>query len=466
MNIKRILMGGAAICSLTLQAGYADDTFEGKALEMFKDSIAMRTVAGEGNETPKFAAYLSDHLKSAGFTDKDINIIPHEDTAAMIIRFSGDNRSGEKPIVFSSHLDVVEALPEDWVKNPFELIEEDGMFYGRGTSDTKLNVVTLVAIFMRLKSEEFVPRRDLILAFSGDEETEMATTKRLTTEFRDQIDAEFVIVADGGGGSLGEDGKPFSYSVSSAEKTYISWEVTARNAGGHSSMPRPDNAIYDLGEAIVKLSKYVPPVLQSPLTKIYFEKTSTLETNPEIAVAMAAFAKDKNDMDAVNVLRSYPQYAGITGTTCVATMLDGGHAENALPQSATLTINCRVFPCVGAEVTLNQLKSALDNDELEWLLTYPAEESDESPINEEVFDAVEKAVHKEFPGLPIVPSMSMGTTDGMHFRIAGIPAYALTGTFIKASDEFSHGLNERVPSDNLARSMRLWNDLIKDWAGD
>lgn len=443
---------------------YAQEPFQQIAHEMLKDSIAMRTVAGEGNETPKFAAYLADRLKGAGFLGNEITIIPHEDTAAMIVRYPGTGGTGKKPIVFSSHLDVVEALPEDWVRNPFELIEEDGMFYGRGVLDTKLNVISLTTAFMRLKSEGFVPSRDLILAFSGDEETSMATTKILTTKYRDQLDAEFAVIADGGGVSLDEDGKPFSYSIYSAEKTYASWEVTARNPGGHSSMPRSDNAIYDLGEAIVKLSKFEAPVLQSPLTQVYFEKQASLETNEEIAKAMETFAKDKNDMAAVQVLRSYPQYAGVTGTTCVATMLKGGHAENALPQSATLTINCRIFPGVGAEATLEQLKGAIDKDNLEWELIYPAEESDESPLNEEVFDAVEKVVHVEYPDLMIVPSMAVGATDGMHFRIAGIPAYVLTGGFIKASDDFAHGLNERTPSENLPRSLRFWNSLIKEWA--
>tara|TARA_R110002096_G_scaffold342687_3_gene535727 strand:+ start:49210 stop:50610 length:1401 start_codon:yes stop_codon:yes gene_type:complete len=466
MKINKLIAGCIAGGIIAIQPTLADEPFQDVAYKLLKDSIAMRTVTGEGNETPKFATYLADHLKSAGFTDDDITIIPHEDTAAMIVKYHGDGRSGKKPFILSSHLDVVEALPEDWVKNPFELIEEEGMFYGRGVLDTKLNVVTLVATFMRLKSEGFIPSRDMIIAFSGDEETAMATTRLMTTEYRDQIDAEFAVIADGGGGSLGEDGKPFSYSVNSAEKTYASWEVTARNPGGHSSMPRTDNAIYDLSRAIIKLSEHQMPVMQSALTRAYFEKSATLETNKEIAAAMAAFAKDKNNMEAVNVLRSYPEYAGVTGTTCVATMLRGGHAENALPQSATLTVNCRIFPGVGADATKAELITVFDNDELEWRLAAPVDESDESPLNPDVFGAIERAVQTEFPGLPIVPSMSMGATDGMYFRIAGIPAYALTGTFIKSSDDFSHGLNERTPADNLERSMRIYHQLLSEWAGD
>jgi len=465
LKFKKLLAGSlATIIALTYSA--QAQNINDVAYEMFKDSIAMRTVLGEGNETPKYARYLADQLKSAGFTDEDITIIPYEDTAAMIVRYAGNGSSGKKPIVFSSHMDVVEALPEDWVKNPFELIEEDGMFYGRGVLDTKQNVVTLTATFMGLKSEGFVPKRDLILAFSGDEETAMASTRMLTTEYRDQIDAEFAIIADGGGGSLDEAGKPFSFSVDSAEKSYADYEVTARNPGGHSSLPRDDNAIYDLARAILKVAEYKFPVLQSPLTQSYFEKTAPLETNQEISEAMAAFAKDKNDMDAVKTLRSYPQYAGMTGTTCVATLLKGGHAQNALPQSAFVSINCRIFPGVGSDATLAELKRVIGNDNLEWQLAAPVDESPESPLNAEVFGAIERAVHAEFPEVPIIPSMAMGASDGMYFRIAGIPSYALTGDFIKSTDVFAHGLNERNPSDNLERSMRLWYSLINEWAGD
>ncbi|MCP5382707.1 MAG: M20/M25/M40 family metallo-hydrolase [Kordiimonadaceae bacterium] len=465
MSTGKIILSAIAASLLIVQSVNAVEPFENIAHDMLKDSIAMRTVSGPGNETPEFAAYLADKFKKAGFPDQDIMIIPYEDTAAMIVRYRGDNSSDKKPFVLSSHLDVVEALPEDWEKNPFELIEQNGMLYGRGVLDTKLNVVTLTATFLRLKSEGFIPSRDIILVFSGDEETAMASTRLVTQKYRDQIDAEFAIIADGGGGNLDENGKAFSYSIDSAEKTYADYEVTARNPGGHSSLPRKDNAIYDLARAIVKLSEFEFPVMQSPLTKAYFEKTAKLESNPEISKAMAAFAKNKNDMDAVKVLRSYPQYAGMTGTTCVATLLKGGHAQNALPQSAMMSINCRIFPGVGSDATMAQLKKVLDNDNLEWHLAAPVDESDESPLNEEVFSAVERVVHDEFPGIPIIPTMAMGASDGMYFRIAGIPSYALTADFIKPSDVFAHGLNERNPSANLGRAMRLWYKLINEWAG-
>jgi len=459
------LMVSTIISTIAMTGMSKAQDFNDVAYSIFKDSIEMRTVVGVGNETPKLAAYLADHLKKGGFADNDITIIPHEDTAAMIIRYRGDGRSGKKPILISSHMDVVEALREDWVRDPFTLIEEGDMYFGRGTLDTKLNVAALVATFIRLKSEGFIPSRDIVLAFSGDEETAMATTKVMTKDYRDQIDAAFAIIADGGGGRIGEDGKAFSYTVSHSEKTFMSVEVTARNTGGHSSRPKKDNAIYDLSKAMLNLSKYEFPVLQSELTQAYFEKTAGLVTDTVIAEAMAEFAKDKNDKTAVATLRSYPQYIGATGTTCVATLLKGGHADNALPQSATATINCRIFPGISAEATLDQLIAVASNDALEWRIINNVEAAPESPLNEVVMGAVERVVHEEYPGLPIVPAMSLGATDGKHFRMAGIPSYALTGIFIKSSDGFSHGLNERVPQDNLPRSMRIWHSLITEWAG-
>lgn len=466
MKFNKVVSSLVAVYSLVSTAVYADEPFEDVAYEMFKDSIAMRTVAGEGNETPKYAKYLEDRLKSAGFTDEDIIILPHEDTVAMIVYYRGNGRAGKNPVVLSAHLDVVEALPEDWIRNPFELIEEDGMFFGRGVFDTKLSVSLLVANFMRMKSEGFVPSRDLILAFSGDEETGMATTQIMTKMFKENDDPDFAIIADGGGGSLDPENNPFAFRVDHAEKAYADFEVTARNPGGHSSMPRKDNAIYELARATVKLSEYEFPVIQSPLTQAFFEKMAPLESNPEISAAMKAFAHDKYNMYAVDVLRSYPQYAGMTGTTCVATMGEAGHAANALPQTAKMTINCRIFPGEGIAKTLSQLKEALDNENLEWDYIDDDDESGESPLKDEVLNAVEKAVQAEHSTVPIVPSMAMFGTDAQHFRRANIPAYALMGNFLKDTDDFSHGLNERNPISNLSFGMRFWYQVMTEWAGD
>lgn len=467
MNKFISFLTGIIVCvTLTTSLGYAQskEPFQDVAHEILKDSISMRTVAGYG-QVPKLAKYLKDRFINAGFKDEDIIMFPLGETMGLIVRFRGDGSSGKKPILLSSHMDVVEALPEDWQRDPYTLIEEDGFFFGRGVLDTKLNVAVLTATFIRFKSEGFVPNRDLILALSGDEETTMATTRIMASRYRGQIDADFAIVADGGGGFLNEEGKAISFVVNGAEKTYTTFTVTARNVGGHSSVPRKDNAIYDITKALGKLEAYNFPVMYDALTMAYFKKTASM-IGGEIGDAMKAFSENPKDMDAIEILRLYPKYRGIIGTTCVATMLRAGHTENALPQSATATINCRIYPGIGAENTLSELKRLINNDTLEWsTIISGSVESPASPMRDDVFRAIEKAVHSEFPNIPIIPSLQLSATDGSHFRAAGIPSYAFTGKFMKPSDSFAHGLNERVPLDSLPISMRFWHSLLTDLAG-
>ena len=454
---------GSLILMTAASSAQTKEPFQDVAHEILKDSIAMRTVKGYG-QVPKLANYLKDRFIKAGFAEDDIMLIPHEETMALIARYRGDGSSQKKAMLLSSHMDVVEALPEDWQRDPYTLIEENGFFYGRGVNDTKLSVATLVATMLRLKSEGFVPSRDIILALSGDEETYMTTTKLMSTKYRDAIDAEFAIIADGGGGQLSEEGVATSFSVDGAEKTYVTFEVTARNPGGHSSLPRKDNAIYDMTRALGKLEAHSFSVLYSDLTLAYFAKAAPM-VGGEVGAAMTAFSKNPKDLKAVKILRDYPEYGGITGTTCVTTMLGAGHAENALPQSAMATVNCRVFPGVSIEEIKAELQQVMDNDSFEWAIYDSTQESDASPMRADIFEAVERAVHAEYPNIPIIPHMALGASDGSYFRAAGIPSYALTGIFIKSSDEFSHGLNERVPQQSLPTSMRLWYSLLTELAG-
>jgi carboxypeptidase PM20D1 len=450
--------------TLTVQA-QEKEPFEDVAHQILKDSIPMRTVVGYG-QVPKFAKYLEKYFLDAGFHSEDIMLFEHDETMGMIVRYRGDGRSGQKPILVSSHLDVVEALPKDWERDPYTLIEENGFYFGRGVLDTKLNVAAITATFLRLKAENFVPSRDLIIAFSGDEETSMATTGLMATKYKDLIDADFAIVADGGGGTLNEHGEPISFVVDGAEKTYATFYVTAKNEGGHSSLPRRDNAIYDLSEALMRLANYDFPVKHSDLTLAYFERMAPM-VGGEVGQAMMDFVANQNNQAAINKLREYPEYRGTIGTTCVATMLEGGHAQNALPQSATATINCRIYPGEGIDKTLQQLKDVMNNDTFEWALDMidVVPESPSSPMREDVFSAVERAIHAEYPNVPIIPHLSLGASDGAHFRAAGISSYAMMGIFIKNSDEFSHGLNERTPVESLPLSMRIWHRLLRDLAG-
>ncbi|WP_262690621.1 M20/M25/M40 family metallo-hydrolase [Kordiimonas aestuarii] len=454
----------ATMVALSMPTVWADDVpFRDKAHTILRDSIAMRTVEGY-HMVPKLAHYLEELFLQGGFAREDVKLIPVGDTMAMIIRYRGNDSSGKKPILLSAHLDVVQANPEDWERDPYTLVEESGYFFGRGVSDNKFAVATLSATFLRLKAEGFVPNRDLVIAFSGDEETSMTSTKLLAKKYRDLIDAEFALVADGGGGLLDKGGKAVSFTVDSAEKTYASFTVTATNPGGHSSLPRRDNAIYDLAQALVKLDAFEFPIMYSDLTRSYFAKSAPL-IGGKVGDAMARFADDPADLDAAAVLREQSEYVGSTGTTCVATMLAGGHAENALPQSATATVNCRIFPGVGVDATLETLKSVVANDALRWRVLDTPDESDASPLRSDVFSTIERAVHNRYAGIPVIPHMASGASDALHFRAAGIPSYTLTGIFMKAEDEFAHGLNERVPVESLSGALQMWHQILTDLAG-
>ncbi|MBL4870935.1 MAG: M20/M25/M40 family metallo-hydrolase [Robiginitomaculum sp.] len=449
-------------CTSTHAADDAAQKYQDKALEMIRVSVSMRTAKGFGN-VPELATYIADEFKSAGFDQKDIHLLPMGDTAALVIRYRGDGSSGKKPILLSAHMDVVDALPKDWERDPFTLIEENGYYYGRGVNDNKFGIAVLAATMMRLKSEGFVPNRDIILALTGDEETRMITTRSLVTEYRHLIDAEFALIPDGGGGHLDENGKAVSFSVDSAEKTYATFEMTARNSGGHSSRPKRDNAIADLSAALNKVFRYEFPVRTNELTLSYFEQTAPL-VGGTVGDAMKRFAENPQDKDAVSILRSIPVYVGSLGTTCVPTMLRAGHAENALPQSATATINCRVFPGLGVDETLARLKKIVANDAIEWKGLGSPLESDASPVRKDVFEAISRGVHASYPDLPIIPHMASGASDALHFRAVGIPSYTFSGIFIKDSDKFSHGLNERIPTDTLPVAMKMWRSILMELA--
>jgi carboxypeptidase PM20D1 len=444
--------------SIEAQVPGPDMPFGKEAFTIYKTAVELRTAKGH-QQVPKLANYLASEFKKGGFESQDIHVLRVGETAALVVRYRGDGSLGKKPISISAHMDVVDAMRDDWTRDPFTLIEEDGYFFGRGTSDDKLGMTAVVAAFLRLKSEGWVPGRDLIIAFSGDEETGMETTKALVNEYRHLTDSEFVLNADSGGARIPEDGgRPSSFSMQAAEKTYVTWEITARNPGGHSSRPRKDNAIYDLASAITAIQSYEFPVNHNDLTLEFFRGTGK-KTQGDLGKAMRVFAEDPNNIQAINQLRS-TGYIGTLGTTCVATMLKAGHAENALPQSATATINCRIFPGTGVDNTLNQLKKVINNPEIQFAMLGDPTETDPSPLREDVTLALQKAIDIKYEGLEIIPSMSSGGTDGMHFRAAGIPSYGVNGGYGKASDSFAHGLNERILVQSFYDNLAHWYVLL------
>ncbi|MEO8810523.1 MAG: M20/M25/M40 family metallo-hydrolase, partial [Rhodanobacter sp.] len=322
-----------------------------ETMTMLRHAIAMQTVEGK-DQVPALAQYLASQLESAGFAKSDIEIIPVGHTAALVAHYRGSGKG--KPILLSAHMDVVAADPKDWTRDPFKLIEENGYLYGRGTADMKTNLITLVATMMRFKREGFVPSHEMILVFSGDEETEMASTRVLAQRYHD---AEFLLNADAGGGTFDDKLKPVDYEIQAAEKTYADFLLTVTSPGGHSSEPTPDNAIYRLAKALDHVAGYAFPVKHSEITLASLKAVGEHSSGP-LAQAMLKFSANPDDASAAAVISADPAYVGQLRTTCVATMLDGGHALNALPQRATANINCRIFPGVSiasVEATLNKV---------------------------------------------------------------------------------------------------------------
>ena len=460
-----LVLGPAAVAADPPQTWKAGP-FDAKAREILAKVIAFPTSLGN-RKVPEMAEYLAGEFRAAGFPAEDVTVVPFklpaEETATLVVRYRGDGTGG-KPIVLMAHMDVVTAERADWERDPYTLIEENGFFYGRGTSDNKMGVVGFTTLFLRLKAEKFVPRRDLIIYFSGDEETAQSTTVLMAKDHRKLIDAEFALNSDGGGGNLDDEtGKPTLYAVQTAEKTYADFMLTTRNPGGHSSAPRTDNAIYDLAAALTKVSNFSFPVMWNDTTIASFREGG--KTTPgELGRAMKRFAENPRDEAAAKVLAANPGTIGQTRTTCVATMLDGGHAENALPQRATANVNCRIFP----GVKIDEVRAALAQvvgEGVEVAIKSDPLSSDPSPLRKDVFDTVKRVVHKFHPGVPVVPYQGSGATDGLVFRSIGIPTYAVDTMFIRDKDSFAHGLNERIPVKGFYEGLEMWYLMVKDLAG-
>jgi acetylornithine deacetylase/succinyl-diaminopimelate desuccinylase-like protein len=447
----------ACACVVTARAE-APAEWRTEARDTFARLIAFKTVEGQG-QVPVMAEWLAKKFRDGGFPGEDVQVLPMGETAALVVRYRGDGRG--KPVLVLAHMDVVAANPDDWQRDPFTLVEENGYFFGRGTADIKADIALVTTTFLRLKREGFKPRRDLVIVLTGDEETHQATTHALTTNHRALIDADYALNADGGGGRIDQaSGKPAIYRIQGAEKAYATFTFTVRNRGGHSSMPREDNAIYELADVIKRLQAVTFPVMSNDWTRGNFAAEAKV-TSPPLGPAMARFAANPQDAEAAAILSRSPENVGKLRTTCVATLLRGGHAENALPQLATATFNCRLFPGMSADEVEQRLKQAAGpNVEVERV--FDLVESDASPLRDDVLDAVTRAVHATHPKLPVVPEMVPYTTDGNFFRSAGIPTYGVSAVYLKPSDELTHGLDERVPVDVFYSGLTHWHVLLTE----
>ncbi|WP_296598109.1 M20/M25/M40 family metallo-hydrolase [Phenylobacterium sp.] len=447
-----------AVAAPALAAPKAPPLPHDQALEILKTSISHRTVAGAG-KTVAYAEYLKGVLLAAGYKADEITIEPMAGTAYMIARYPGTDPK-KKPIVISGHMDVVEAKPEDWTRNPFTPVVENGYVFGRGAVDNKFDVSMMVATLANLRKSGWKPGRDVILALSGDEETTMRTTAVLAQKLKD---AELVLNIDGGGGSLTEEGKPISFGIQGAEKTYADFHLSVTDPGGHSSRPTPTNAIYRLAKALDKLEAYEWPTMSNEITRASLAAAGG-NTPGAVGAALKAFAANPADAAAIKTIRDDPAWSPALHTTCVATMLEGGHAANALPQKAVATVNCRIFPGTSSASVKDTLASIVGKDVKVERLDDGSIDSPASPLRPDVIAAVTKAVHARFPGLPIVPAQASGATDSMYFRAAGVPSYGVSGLFMKDSDEFSHGLNERAPISAIDGDLAHYDSILRDLA--
>ncbi len=450
---------------LSLSAHAADDKWQIKAREIYAHVVAMPSVDGKQG-AGEVAEYLAGVFRGAGFAEADVRVLPYDGTAALMARLPAAGEPAASPILLIAHMDVVDALASDWSRPPFELVEEDGYFYGRGTNDNKGGLVAQVITLLRLKAEGFRGTRDLVIFFTGDEETDGLGARMMANEWRGLHNAGFALNSDGGGGEFLARDKPIAFVLQAAEKTYASYTFTTRNRGGHSSVPRPDNAIYELAQALGRLAAHRFPPMINDTTRAGLLHAAPRYPGP-VGEAMGRFAADPADVSAADVIESEETLIGKTRTTCVATMLSGGHAENALPQTAVATVNCRVFPGMKRDTVLATLRTVAGPAVAVEPIPGSNPDAEASPLRDDVVRAYEYAVQSRFPSVKVVPQMSNGATDGAYLRAAGIPTYGVDGLWgITPDDDRSHGRDERVPVDAFYGNLDHWYRMLTQLAGD
>ena len=430
-----------------------------QARDILAKGVGFATVKGRGN-TPAYAAYIKSVLVAGGFAPADVTIEETHNTAILHAVYRGTGK--KRPIAVAGHMDVVEANPKDWVRDPFTFVEDKGYYFGRGVSDDKFDVSMEVATLVRLKAEGFKPNRDIHLFLSGDEETDGETAK-IQAQQAKAAGVEFLLNGDSGGGLLDAAGKPEAYSLSAAEKTYADFAGTITNPGGHSSLPTTPNAIVQAAAATERMAAFKFPAEISEITRASL-KDAGLKHGGALGAAMVAYAANPKDEQAIAVLRADPQTVGQIGTTCVPTMITGGHAPNALPQRVTVTINCRIWPGVAPEEVRKDLERAAAEPAMTLKAANPFGYAPASPLRPDVTAAVQKAIGTRFPGFAAVPGMDAGASDSVEYRALGIPSYGVSGLMMQAKDVFIHGLNERVPASAVGPALEHWHILLTELA--
>ncbi|HSS12308.1 MAG TPA: M20/M25/M40 family metallo-hydrolase [Rhizomicrobium sp.] len=463
----RTWVWAALAASLTLPATaqtLRPDQMKFRAL--YKELVETNTTLSSGSCTLA-AQKMAAHLKAAGYPDNDLHpfsVSDHPKEGGLVAVLHGSDPKA-KAVLLLGHIDVVEAKREDWTRDPFTLIEENGFFYGRGASDMKAQVAAWVDTMVRLREEGFKPRRAIKMALTCGEESATAFNgaNYLATHQHELIDAAFAL-NEGGGGRLDADGKRLALNVQAAEKYPQSYKLEVTNPGGHSSRPVPDNAIYRLAAGLTKISAYQFPFKASDITKTYFGRMAP-QVGGDMGKAMTAFGG--GDMTAAKTLAADPTNNAVLHTTCIATMLSAGHAENALPQRADATVNCRIFPGTSAEQVRAKLEELVADPQVKVTLM-PARSAEPKgspqPLAPEVFKPVETVAAKMWPGVPVVPFMSAGATDAAFLAPAGIPTYGVSGIFGEADGNGAHGLNEHMRARSFYEGRDFLYQLVKIYA--
>jgi acetylornithine deacetylase/succinyl-diaminopimelate desuccinylase-like protein len=430
------------------------------AHDIYKQMVETRSGFSTGATTPVVEA-VAARLKAEGFPASDIFIggaIPTK--VNLVVRYHGNG--SQKPILLLAHTDVVEAKREDWTLDPFVFTEKDGYYYGRGTADDKAQAAVWVANLIRYKREGFKPSRDIIVALTADEEGggPYNGVDWLIKNHKDLIDAEFCLNEGGRGELVG--GKRVSNDIQAAEKWYIDFRLEVRNKGGHSSVPVADNAIYHLAGALVRLSQFGFPMKLNEVTKAYFTEMAKQETGAKKADLEAVAAGSQEAM--TRVVAESPMWNSMLRTTCVATMLEGGHAKNALPQLAVANVNCRVYPTDSLDYLMATLKKVIGDDQVEIKIDNQEANSPASALRPDIVRAMNRVTDTMWPGVAVIPFMSTGATDGRSLRASGIPTYGVQGFFGDPTDNRAHGRDERMMVRSFYEGQTFLYELVKDLA--